>query len=82
MVPERLNEDMKELYLSVIFNKRFDDDLAFRGTFTLEDEFRLCNSMRGKEMNENTKVLDRYYYITQNDPKERVLEDDEKNKVQ
>jgi hypothetical protein len=64
MLTERLNEEMKELYLSVIFNSKFNDDSAFRGTFSTDEEFRLCNSMRGKEMNENSKVLDRYYYIT------------------
>jgi hypothetical protein len=53
MLTERLNEEMKELYLSVIFNSKFNDDSAFRGTFSTDEEFRLCNSMRGKEMNEN-----------------------------
>jgi hypothetical protein len=72
MLPDRLNDEMKEMYLSVIFNARFDDDMAFRGTFSLDDEYRLCYSMWGKEMNENPKILDRYYYITQNDSRELV----------
>lgn len=55
---------MKEGYLSVIYRAKFDDDDAFRGTFSLDEELRLCNSMRGEEMNDNPKILDRYYYLT------------------
>jgi hypothetical protein len=75
VVPDRLNAEMKEIYLNKLFNHNVDDDATFRETLDLNEELSLCNSMRGKEMNENPKILDRYYYITKNDPRENFEED-------
>ena len=54
----------KEYYMNVVFNNKFNDDAAFLAYYTQEEEFRMLFNMRKVEMKDNTKLLDRYYFLS------------------